>query len=335
MYNKDSSQEECDESQELNKLLNRIDNNLIDAVVSGHTHDLEHHWIHGIPVIQSTGFQYSNIIYLPFKKNNLELDKDKIEIEGPLPSCELVFENTKRCEYVLPNDTSQGKLKKVKFHGEILKLNVDLKELLDNEREVVRNKTEKTVVENHVYLNLSNDKETHLTNMVVDIARRVTGAHFAFFNLGGYRTSWYPGTISELDLYLMFPFDNKFITFEMSGEEVIRTLKTINRRNIYPSSGLMQVYKKKDKTNVLVDAKIFDGVYEMNIEPFKSYLVCVNYFLCKERSQYKHVIKWYKVKQKQEFGIIRKSVTEYLTQMGNIYEDSFMDKAHPRYRFIE
>ena len=335
MYNKDSSQEECDENQELNKLLNRIDNNLIDAVVSGHTHDLEHHWIHGIPVIQSTGFQYSNIIYLPFKKDNLELDKDKIEIEGPLPSCELVFENTKRCEYVLPNDTSQGKLKKVKFHGEILKLNVDLKELLDNEREVVRNKTEKTVVENHVYLNLSNDKETHLTNMVVDIARRVTGAHFAFFNLGGYRTSWYPGTISELDLYLMFPFDNKFITFEMSGEEVIRTLKTINRRNIYPSSGLMQVYKKKDKTNVLVDAKIFDGVYEMNIEPFKSYLVCVNDFLFNGGSQFKHVMKWYKVKQKQEFGIIRKSVTEYLTQMGNIYEDSFMDKAHPRYRFIE
>ena len=335
MYNKDTNQEECDETQELNKLLKNIDKNLIDAVVSGHTHDLEHHWIHGIPVIQSTGFQYSNIIYLPFKKDTLELDKDKIEIEGPLPSCELVFQNTKRCEYVLPNDTSQGELKKVKFHGEILKLTDSLKELLDNEREVVRKKTEVTIVENHVYFNLSNDKETHLTNMVVDIARRVTGAHVAFFNLGGYRTSWYPGTISELDLYLMFPFDNIFVTFEMSGEEVIRTLKTINRRNVYPSSGLMQVYKKKDKNNILVDAKIFDGVYEMNIEPFKSYRVCVNDFLYNGGSQFKNVMKWYKVKEEKKHGIIRDKVRDYLEKMGNIYEDSFMDRAHPRYRFIE
>jgi len=46
------------------------------------------------------------------------------------------------------------------------------------------------IVENHVFLNTSNDRETHLTNMVVDIGRKVSGADFAFFNLGGYRTSW-------------------------------------------------------------------------------------------------------------------------------------------------
>ena len=55
----------------------------------------------------------------------------------------------------------------------------------------------------------------------------------------------------------MFPFDNKFVTFEMSGEEIIRTLKTINRRIIYPSSGLIQVYRKSNENNILVDAKVF------------------------------------------------------------------------------
>ena len=336
MYNKSTNQEECDEGQELNTLLNKLNKDLIDAIVSGHTHDLEHHWINGIPVIQSTGFQYSNIIYLPFKKNeNFVLDKDKIQIEGPLPSCELVFENSKRCEFVLLNDSSQGKLKKIKFHGKDLKLNQDLKEKLDNEREKVNTLMDNKIVENHVFLNTSNDKETHLTNMVVDIGRKVSGADFAFFNLGGYRTSWYPGTISELDLHLMFPFDNEFVTFEMSGEEIIRTLKTINRRIIYPSSGLIQVYRKSDENNILVDAKVFDGVYEMNIEPFKTYVVCVNDFLYNGGSQFKHVMKWYKIKNENTIGIVRNYVSEYLKNMGNIYEDSFMDTDHPRYRYIE
>ena len=337
MYNKTTIQEGCDEEQELNKLLKEIDKNLVDAVVSGHTHDLEHHWIHGIPVIQTTGFQYSNVIYLPFKKEGEKfiLDKDNIEIEGPLPSCELVFEKSKRCDFVLKKDTTQGKLKKVKFHGKELKLNENLANLLNKERKTINDLMENTIVENHIFLNISKDKETDLTNMVVDIARSVTGAHFAFFNLGGYRTSWYPGTISQLDIYLMFPFENKYVTFEMSGEEIIRTLKTINRRNIYPSSGLMQVYDKINGINVLVDAKVFDGVYEINIEPFKSYVVCVNDFLYNGGSQFRHVMKWYKVKHYKDHGVVRNQVSEYLKNMKNIYEDSFMDRDHPRYRFLK
>jgi 2',3'-cyclic-nucleotide 2'-phosphodiesterase (5'-nucleotidase family) len=335
IYNSSSFQTTCKETEELNVLLNKLDTSIIDVVVAGHTHNINHHWINGIPVIQSTGNQYSNVMYIPFDKETLNIVHDKIQIEGPLPSCELVFENSKRCEFVLLNDTSQGKLKKIKFHGKDLKLNQDLKEKLDNEREKVNTLMDNKIVENHVFLNTSNDKETHLTNMVVDIGRKVSGADFAFFNLGGYRTSWYPGTISELDLHLMFPFDNEFVTFEMSGEEIIRTLKTINRRIIYPSSGLIQVYRKSDENNILVDAKVFDGVYEMNIEPFKTYVVCVNDFLFNGGSQFKHVMKWYKIKNKNPIGIVRKYVSEYLKNMGNIYEDSFMDTDHPRYRYIE
>ena len=137
------------------------------------------------------------------------------------------------------------------------------------------------------------------------------------------------------EYFLILLSDNEFVTFEMSGEEIIRTLKTINRRIIYPSSGLIQVYRKSDENNILVDAKVFDGVYEMNIEPFKTYVVCVNDFLFNGGSQFKHVMKWYKIKNKNPIGIVRKYVSEYLKNMGNIYEDSFMDTDHPRYRYIE
>ena len=43
---------------------NTLENDTIDAIIAGHTHDLVHHWINNVPVIQSTGNQYSNILRL-------------------------------------------------------------------------------------------------------------------------------------------------------------------------------------------------------------------------------------------------------------------------------
>lgn len=337
LRNSQSEDTKCDETQEINVLLKSLEKDTIDAIIAGHTHDLVHHWINNVPVIQSTGNQYSNILYLPFIKENdkYKLDKKEIVIEGPLPSCEKVFNNSLRCDYVQKGDLSKGNLTEYSFHNKLIKMDESLKQLFDEERKKIEKELDKTIVESEIFLETIGDKETSLANMVVDIGRRISGADFAFYNLGGYRTSWYPGSINSIDLFLMFPFDNYYVSFDMSGQEVLRMLKSINRYNIYPSSGLMQVFKKSGKQNILVDAKIYDGLYETNIEPYKTYRVCVNDFLFQGGSQFKRVREWYKPKNPLNYDPVRKLVTEYLKEMQIIKEDSFYDKNHPRFRYIE
>ena len=36
----------------------------IDGVVAAHVHDVAHHWISDIPVVESSGSDYFNILYL-------------------------------------------------------------------------------------------------------------------------------------------------------------------------------------------------------------------------------------------------------------------------------
>jgi len=207
------------------------------------------------------------------------------------------------------------------FHNKVIKMDESLKKSFDEERSIIEEELDDTIVESEIFLETNSDKETSLANMVVDIGRRISGADFAFYNLGGYRTSWYPGSINSVDLFLMFPFDNYYVSFDMSGQEVLRMLKSINRYNIYPSSGLMQVFKKSGKQNILVDAKIYDGLYETNIEPYKTYRVCVNDFLFQGGSQFKRVREWYKPKNPLEYDTVRKLVTEYLKEMQMIKEE--------------
>lgn len=58
---------------------------------------------------------YFNVMYLTF--NNKEVIDAKIE--GPIPVCEKIFENTGRCDYVSPKDDEKaGALVNWKFHNQ-------------------------------------------------------------------------------------------------------------------------------------------------------------------------------------------------------------------------
>jgi len=70
----------------------------IDAVVQGGTNSFAHHFINGIPYMSSTnGDSYFNVLYLAFNKEKKIVNR---VIEGPIPVCKNVFNNTKRCDVV-------------------------------------------------------------------------------------------------------------------------------------------------------------------------------------------------------------------------------------------
>jgi 2',3'-cyclic-nucleotide 2'-phosphodiesterase (5'-nucleotidase family) len=103
LYNKDSKFDECRKNDELYELLSQFndDNKYFDVIVSGHTHETVHQWIKGYPVISNIDQgKYFNLMYLYFNKigDKYTFLKDKTIIEGPIPVCGKILENTLKCE---------------------------------------------------------------------------------------------------------------------------------------------------------------------------------------------------------------------------------------------
>ena len=91
-----------------------------------------------------------------------------------------------------------------------------------------------TLATTNTEVSLKGEEETILTNLINDIGRAITGADICFYNLGGLRHSWHKGGITEIDVFKMFPFNNTWNMFDMTGEEVIRMFRELNSGVIYP-----------------------------------------------------------------------------------------------------
>ena len=337
IFNHSTVQGNCKDSEEINELLKKLDTSIVDVIVAGHTHDINHHWINNIPVMQSTGNQYSNVMYIPFNET-FDIVREKIQIEGPLPSCEKIFTKSLKCTYVKPGNKSFGELTKYTYHNELIQIDEDLSNILSDWKKIIFDKYNNIIVKNNLAEDMytDNGNETTLTNLVVDIIKMISNSDFCFYNTGGYRTSWYVGKLNEVDLFLMFPFNNTLISFEMTGEEVFRMLKNIQRNTIYPGSGLNQLIKITSKGKLqMVNAQIFDGETYKNIEKNKTYTVCTNDFLAAGGSAFYKVRKWYTPRNYKEHGIIRELVTEYMKNFEIITRDMFVDEKHPRLVYVK
>ena len=64
-----TSQKLCEQDDEISEYLKKLkdDGLTIEGVIAGHRHDIAHHWISDIPVVESTGADYFNILYLAFR----------------------------------------------------------------------------------------------------------------------------------------------------------------------------------------------------------------------------------------------------------------------------
>ena len=69
-------------------------------------------------------------MYLPFEPNTLTLIRDEIKIEAPLPVCEKIFTNIKRCPQGLAQSQIEaaGELTQFTFHGVLIEKEQELKD---------------------------------------------------------------------------------------------------------------------------------------------------------------------------------------------------------------
>jgi 2',3'-cyclic-nucleotide 2'-phosphodiesterase (5'-nucleotidase family) len=299
-------------------------------------HDVVHHWINGVPCIESSGAGFFNTLYLPFQINDdgtVKLINEKIQIEGPVPVCQKVWEDTKDCAY--RENEPASNMRDIQFHNSELKEDDGLLNALQGWLDIIEPKMTNTLVESNAEVSLNGEEETILTNLINDIGKSITGADICFYNLGGLRHSWHKGNITEIDVFKMFPFNNTWSMFEMTGEEVIRMFKELNSNVIYPATGLFQTYIKKDMKNILRDIELWDGVKKSKIDLKKTYKICTNNFLADGGTGMSKIRKWYDLRNLKMCGIIRDTMVQYFKKMKVIKEEFFIDPKNPNLIFLE
>ncbi len=65
-----------------------------------------------------------------------------------------------------------------------------------------------------------------LVNFVADAMRARTGADVAVTNLGGVRTEFEPGNVTEADLFTLIPFENTLVTARLTGRQLVDFLES-------------------------------------------------------------------------------------------------------------
>ena len=341
IYNSSYKGLHCNPNEELELLLKNLEPNLIDVVVSGHTHDNVHQYVHGYPVISTVNNgRYFNAMYLYFDKidGKYIFNPNKTIIEGPIPACEKVFLQNKRCEIFEDEKMSSYEMYNYKFHGTEIIKNPKLDELSKKWWDEYQNYVKQILCYLKGTFEKKNEEEHALGNFFTDFIRDVTGADVSIYNGGGFRTIWKEGNISVANVFEMSPFDNNIVTFSMTGEELINMLKQTEESTtygLYPVSGLKLQILQTSNSKQLISAKLFDGINDIEIEKNKTYKVASNNFLLNGGDDFAKVMKWYKIKDFEDYNDTRDNLIAYLKNVQLINSKNYIDELNPRILVIK
>jgi len=217
----------CGSQDEVVHLLQSLPAGTIDAVISGHSHQIVHHWIAGVPVIQAGAFgRYINVIYLTYDWNQHRVLTHQTKIEGPIPICAQIFQNQNDCngDRPAPKD-GRGPWVAHKFHGQTIEPDPKATELLAPflaTAEIEKAKILGTAVTPIAHFA---DRESPLGNLIADAVREVAHTDVALINPGAIRDSLSSGDIRYGDVFRVFPFDNAISVLKITGKELALILR--------------------------------------------------------------------------------------------------------------
>lgn len=345
MYKPTDEQETCNKGSDLYTLINSIDEGIIDAVVTGHSHREVHHWIRNIPIVSPINYgAYANIIYLPFdRNNNYKFVRDEARIEGPLPICEKIFKQNYKCEFIKEDEMEDYlPLVEYKFHDVKIEKDPILQPVHDKYDEIYNIYNEKicNIIGTEDTMTIATNGSFYVGNLMADIQNVITGSEISIVSYGNLRTTWSPGKLPRYKLQDMLPYGNNICSFTMNGNELKKAMKILQtgRKKYYPTSGLKQIMAKNENEEYyLADIKLFDGYKETEIISDKEYLVSANSYLIEQASDdFYNILTWYKPKNlKCDYGKDVDLTEEYLKKQGTIDVRKYMDPNNPRIRFIE
>jgi len=211
----------CSAEGEISKLAAGLGSDLLDGIVSGHTHQPIHHFISEIPVVQGEAYnQYFNIIYLTLDRRSRKVIPALTQIEGLIPICEKVFKGTNHCDVkrLAPGDSPA--MVQASFHGESITPSTEVEAWLDPIRKSTEHFRNEVLGETILPLTHPRDRESPFANLIADVLREKGHADFALVNSGGIRTSLDAGPITYDGIFRALPFDNLLRVVELKGSDV-------------------------------------------------------------------------------------------------------------------
>lgn len=346
MYTSKSAQDLCDSESELYQLIISLDSGLIDGIIAGHNHQMVHHWVYDIPVMASIdqGF-YANIMYLPFKlsKGKYEIYKAKLQIEGPIPICEKIFEKSKKCDYVQKSKIEEFlPLVNYKFHDVKIEKDNILKEIhdkYDKEYEVYQ-KQICEIIGTEEILKISENGDFYIGNIITEIQERMTGANISIFGHEILKTYWNPGKLPKFKINNLIPFKSNLCTFVMNGKEIKKMMSILQtgEKKYYLTNGIKQIMNLDENGKYyLSDIKLFDGYKETELISEKNYTIStIEYYIKEGGSDFKNILNWYSPQElKCEYGDISDLIEKYLTAQKIIDVRKYVDVNNPKIKFIE
>ena len=334
----------CLKNEELHILLEQLPKGLIDVVVFGHTHEIYHQWLFDYPLISTVNNgKYANIMYLSFKKNSngkYEFNKNKTLIEGPIPICEKIFEKSHHCRIIKEKDIeNNGKLLKYKFHNKLIEKEEKLLNLSNFWYEkLIESRNDIIVSSEEILYHKKREAESVFGNLIASMIQKITNSDLSIINSGGFRTEWAPGNISMENIETMFPFSNDIVSFQMTGKE-IKKMFQITQCGYYAyylTSGVKQIILDYGNYKKIGSVKLFDGVYEREIENEKNYTIgSYNFLIAHGGDDFKRILNWYKIKEESNFGDLKEILVPFLKNVKNIVAKNWYDKEKPRLRVIK
>jgi 5'-nucleotidase len=211
----------CDDEQEIHKLAMALKPGVIDGIVSGHTHQIIHHFFNHIPVVQDEAFnQFFNVIYFTFDKTTHQVLPALTRIEGLIPICLETFEGTTHCDVRRLAPGVSPKIVQASFHGHAVQPDAEVQAWLKPIRESTEKYRNQIIAYTELPLSHFRDKESPFGNFMADVLREKGKTDFSLVNSGGIRTSLDAGPITYDGLYRALPFDNLLNVVKMTGKQV-------------------------------------------------------------------------------------------------------------------
>jgi 2',3'-cyclic-nucleotide 2'-phosphodiesterase (5'-nucleotidase family) len=229
------------EADELTALTSNVKTGVLDGIVSGHTHQIIHHWLNGIPVVQDEAYnQHFNVIYYTFDRKTRRLIPELTRIEGLIPICEKTFEGSDHCDVRRLGSSEVPHLREAVFHGQKVIPDSSIEAWMKPIVAGTEKYRKEVVVTAGMPLQHHRDQEGAFGNLVADALLDKSGADFSLVNSGGIRISLDAGPITFDGLFRALPFDNILNVIRLKGKDVklLYRIATAGSHGIVAFSGL-------------------------------------------------------------------------------------------------
>jgi len=253
----------------------------LDGLVAGHTHQVMGHFIHGVPVIETTGlgrsFGYIELFVDPVSRKVLP---ERTRIQAAIPLCVQVDEASGTCDGRKLRDQAEVKLVPATFMGAPVVPDAAVEALIAPALAQVEQEQRRELgVTVPVALKRDYNAESPIGSMLADSLRAAAGADVAMMNPGGLRADIDAGPLTFGDIYEVLPFDNTVALVTMTGEELQSLLQLV-----FTGRGVFQVSGLKVSLARCAGPQRFKGATLANgkpLQPAKLYRVALPDFLAR------------------------------------------------------